>query len=76
MHDAIERQLAASDPPEVAAAIARLQREGLDRHAAVHAAAAELVHKMWEVASGAAEFDRAGYAAALSALRADDLRTR
>lgn len=42
LHVTIENQIALGDPPETRIAIERLQREGLDRHEALHAAASIL----------------------------------
>ena len=52
IHVIVENQVALGDEIPVAAAFARLQREGLDRHDAIHAIGSKLIVHMQEVASG------------------------
>lgn len=70
MHETVETQLAADDPPEVRRTLERLQRDGLDRGAAVHAIAGVFMHLMHQVLVTGKPFDPASYAAALDALSA------
>jgi hypothetical protein len=68
MHQTIEVQLAADDPPQVRRALDHLQREGLDRTAAIHAIAGIFMHLMHQVLLTGGTFDSAAYATALDAL--------
>ena len=45
-HVVVETQLASADPPEVVETMARLLRQGLDRHDALHAIGSELARMM------------------------------
>ena len=49
-HVVVETQLACADPPEVVQTMARLRRQGLDRHDALHAIGSELARMMHSVA--------------------------
>lgn len=68
MHEAVENQLVADDPPQARLALERLQREGLDRGAAVHAIAGVFMHLMHQVLVTGKPFESAAYAAALDDL--------
>lgn len=68
MHETVEAQLAADDPPEIRRALEHLQREGLDRAAAIHTIAGIFMHLMHQVLVTGKTFDSAAYAAALDAL--------
>ena len=68
MHEAIEEQLAANDPPEARAAYERLAARGHADHAIVHALADVLVREIWHAQKEHRELDRANYAARLAAL--------
>jgi hypothetical protein len=70
MHEAVETQLAENQPPEAAAALARLQQDGLGRHQAVHAIAGVFMRAMQSVLTTGRPFDPAAYAAELRALSA------
>ena len=70
MHETVEVQLAANDPPAVRRTLERLQRQGLERGAAVHAIAGVFMHLMHRVLETGQPFDPAVYAAALDALSA------
>lgn len=52
VHTIIENQIALGDESPVAATLARLEREGLDRHDAIHAIASVLVNHLHEILSG------------------------
>jgi hypothetical protein len=68
MHETVEAQLAADDPPQVRRALEHLQREGLDRGAAVHAIAGVFMDLMHQALVTGAPLDSAAYAAALDEL--------
>ena len=51
VHTIIENQIALGDESPVAATLARLEREGLDRHDAIHAIASVLVNHLHEILS-------------------------
>lgn len=71
MHEAVENQIALGDPPETAATVARLQREGLGRHEAVHAVAGVFVAEMHDMLTSERVYEQERYVAALRALTAD-----
>ena len=74
-HAIIETQVAMGDELPVAATLARLQSEGLDRHEAVHAIGSVLAEQVHGVASGATQNDpNSAYAAALERLNAKSWR--
>lgn len=52
VHTIIENQIALGDESPVAATLARLEREGLDRHDAIHAIASVLVNHLHEILGG------------------------
>lgn len=52
IHAIVENQIALEDETPVAATLARLKCEGLDRHDAVHAIASVLVNNLHEMLSG------------------------
>jgi len=52
VHTIVENQIALGDETPVAATLARLRSEGLDRHDAVHAIASVLVNYLHEMLSG------------------------
>jgi len=68
MHDAIETQLAQNDPPETAAAVARLQSQGLDRDQAIHMIAALFMRTMHAALTTGQQFDMDAYVVALGEL--------
>jgi hypothetical protein len=71
MHEAVENQIAQGAPPETTATVARLQREGLGRHDAVHAVASVFVAEMHDILASQRDYDQERYVAALRALTAD-----
>ena len=74
-HAIIETQVAMGDELPVAATLARLQSEGLDRHEAVHAIGSVLAEQVHGVASGTAPGEpNEAYAAALERLNAKSWR--
>ena len=73
-HVMVENQVAANDPPEVAAALARLTEEGLDRHDALHAVANILAEETWSMLKEKRSFDTDAYQARLEKLKASDWR--
>jgi hypothetical protein len=68
MHETVESQVAANDPPAVRRTLERLQREGLDRGAAIHAIASVFMHLMHQVLVTGQAFDPKAYARALDEL--------
>lgn len=71
MHAVVENQIAQGEPAETAATVARLQREGLGRHDAVHAVAGVFAAEMHDLLTSEREYDENRYVAALRALTAD-----
>ena len=75
IHAIVETQVAMGTGLPVAATLARLQSEGLDRHDAVHAIGSVLAEHLHGIASGAATGEpNAAYAAALEKLNASAWR--
>ena len=75
IHAVVETQIAMGDELPVAATLARLQSEGLDRHDALHAIGSVLAEQLHGVASGTVPSDpNAAYAAALGRLNAKSWR--
>lgn len=74
LHVVVEDQLALRDPPEVAAALQRLRREGLSRHDAVHAISGVAAEHALAALSGQGKFDRGAYLEALETLSAERYR--
>jgi hypothetical protein len=72
MHVIVENQLAAGEPPEAAAALARLCAAGMSRHAAIHAVASVVAEEMHAVMKDDRTYDRATTARRLERLRATD----
>ncbi|MBW2524735.1 MAG: hypothetical protein JRI23_11190, partial [Deltaproteobacteria bacterium] len=64
----VETQLAAGEPPAVVAALARLRREGLSRHDAVHAIGWLAMEHMKRAFGEQRPVDAAAYAVALEGL--------
>jgi hypothetical protein len=69
MHVVVENQLAAGEPPEAAATLARLIAAGVSRHAAIHAVASVVAEEMFAVMKGARAYDREAAARRLERLR-------
>ncbi|MCB9668906.1 MAG: DUF1841 family protein [Alphaproteobacteria bacterium] len=73
LHGVVETQIAAAEPPEVAAALARLCEAGLTRHAAIHGLMRVLLVHMAGMLDRSETFDRAGYVEAVAGLEAADV---
>lgn len=74
-HAIVETQVAMGDEPPVAATLARLESEGLDRHEAIHAIGSVLAEQVHAIASGSFSGElNSAYAAALERLNADTWR--
>jgi len=74
-HAIVETQAAMGNEQSVAATLARLQSEGLDRHEAVHAIGSVLAGQFHGVMSGALSGDlNRAYASALEKLNANSWR--
>ena len=77
VHTIVENQIALGNELPVAATLARLEREGLDRHDAIHAIASILVDHLHEILSGS---DTKGgherYYEAVTALTAESWSTQ
>lgn len=74
IRNALDAQIASNDPPETAATLARLRREGVAEDTAWRLLSAALLQELSLVVGDARPFDRAGYAAAL--LRLPELTER
>jgi hypothetical protein len=75
-HDVVETQLAAADPASTTETLARLTREGVDRHSAIHAIGSVIMEFIWEATQpGASPFDPAIHARRLDVLSANDWKT-
>lgn len=76
IHNVVETQVAMGDEIPVAGTLRRLQKEGLDRHDAIHAVGSVLAKHMFELMkeSGAAGDPNAAYWADLSELKAKEWR--
>lgn len=73
MHAVVETQVAEQDPPIVAATVARLEAEALNRHAVMHAIMDKLVLQMHASMTSGAPFDGEAYAQALLGIQAADI---
>jgi hypothetical protein len=72
VHTIVENQIALGTKFPVAATLARLEREGLDRHDAIHAIASTLVNHLHEILGGSHTKDiNEQYCEALSKLTAE-----
>ena len=77
VHTIVENQIALGHEFPVAATVARLEREGLDRHDAIHAIASILVDHLHEISSGSHTKDiNEQYCEALSGLTAESWNSR
>ena len=65
LREALEGQIAANDPPDTAATLERLQREGIDEDVAWRLLSAVLLQEMSLILRDGREFDGAGYVEAL-----------
>ena len=68
LREGLENQIAAEDPPEVAATFARLRREGYTEDAAWRLMSAVLLQEMSLIMRFGRSFDREGYIAAMRSL--------
>ncbi len=66
LHDVLERQIEADDPPEVRAALGRLESAGLEPHDARHELLKVLVVALGRMAGTRGDFDLAAYRKAVS----------
>lgn len=60
-HGTVENQLAANDPEDVGLVLQALQRQGLDRHEAIHRVAAVQSEEVYAVLNEQRPFDKADY---------------
>jgi hypothetical protein len=70
IHQTIENQLAAKDPPVVHETLERLMRSGLSRHEAIHAIGSVLSVEIWEILKEERPFDEERYERGLRQLDA------
>jgi len=70
IHQTIENQLAAKDPPVVHETLERLMRSGLSRHEAIHAIGSVLSVEIWEILKDERPFDEEKYERGLRRLSA------
>ena len=70
IHQTIENQLAAKDPPVVHETLERLMRSGLSRHEAIHAIGSVLSVEIWEILKEERAFDEERYERGLRQLDA------
>jgi hypothetical protein len=72
IHQTVENQLAAKDPPVTHETLERLMRSGLSRHGAIHAIGSVLSEEIWEILSQERPFDEERYEQGLQELNARD----
>jgi hypothetical protein len=70
IHQTIENQLAAKEPPAVHETLERLTRSGLSRHEAIHAIGSVLSLEIWEILKEDRPFDEGRYERGLRQLDA------
>ncbi len=75
MHVIVENQLAADDPAQVAATLARLLAGGVSRHDAIHAIGSVMFLEMNRMVGTKTKASEKALARALGKLRAEDWRT-
>ena len=68
LHEAVEEQLAAGDPPEVRAAHARLVALGYPEHEVIHGIGDAFTRELWRARDAHQLLDRQRYAARLAAM--------
>ena len=68
MHVLVEQQVARDEPPEAAQALARLRRDGMNRHDAVHAIGFILTEHMKRAMESRMPVDESAYGRELSQL--------
>lgn len=76
LHQIVENQIAAGEPPETAASVARLVAAGATRHEAIHAVASVVATEMQAVVREERRYDRERIARELARLRAADWRAQ
>ena len=74
IHTAVENQIAMGDSFPAKATLARLMREGLDRHDAVHALGSVVSGEIYRMLKEKTPCDRAEYALKLERLTAESWR--
>jgi hypothetical protein len=72
IHQIVENQLAAKDPPVVHETLERLMRSGLSRHEAIHAVGSVLCEEIWEILCQERRFDEERYERGLQQLNAQE----
>lgn len=70
IHQTVENQLAAKDPPMVHETLQRLMRSGVSRHEAIHAIGSVLSVEIWEILKEERPFDEERYDRGLQQLDA------
>ena len=70
IHQTVENQLAAKDPPVVHETLERLMHSGLSRHRAIHAIGSVLSVEIWEILNQERPFDEERYERGLRQLSA------
>jgi hypothetical protein len=70
IHQIVENQLAAKEPPVVHETLERLMRSGLSRHEAIHAVGSVLCEAIWEILCQERPFDEERYQRELRQLNA------
>jgi len=73
VHIVVENQLASGDPPAARTALARLMKEGLDRHESIHAIGSLVSAQMFAALKGEKP-DRKAYEQQLARLTAESWR--
>jgi hypothetical protein len=68
LRETLENQIAANDPPETAATLARLRKSGLAEDMIWRLMSAVVLQEMGLMLGATRSFDRAGYVAALKRL--------
>ena len=71
MHVLVENQVAMREEPEVACALERLVREGLDRHEAIHAIASTCLEDLFTALRNKTVFSMEKYTKKISELSAE-----
>ena len=74
IHELIEKQLLAGDPPEVRGVLERLISEGLSRHQAVHAMGSVMAKEAYLMMRDKRPLDREAYLGQLETLHAESVR--
>lgn len=74
IHEMVEGQLAAKDPPEVAEVLHHLLAGGLNRHEAIHAIGTVVAHEAYQIMKDGGQLDRKRYLKALKELTVESYR--